>query len=332
MLGQRLEQQLAFAVEGIIFVRHTTDMRGSTRRKIIAIQLLVACVYALVPFSLSAAVQVPQPVPGVPLYAQGANEFAAAIVVDARTGKELYAYKPDLVWTAASLTKLMTALVVMDHHQSWQKIVALSAADEVGGGRLRVNSGSTLSIQDLFYSSIVGSANNTTMALARLSGLGVKKFVTQMNVKAAALGLQNTKFFDPSGMDPRNHTTARDMALLSQSAFGIPLIRKAATTSRYRFVIRNTAQVKTITNTNKLLTEDPDMYVRGGKTGFLYESQYNLAVEMRPMRASLATPPLVVVVLGAPTKDGSFASAKALAQWAWKAYHWPSSQLTSSTP
>lgn len=286
------------------------------------------------PYSVGAAIS-SEPVyrSAADAYPRQADEFAAALVIDAQTGKALYTFQPHKKWSAASVTKLMSSLVFLDHRPSWNKIVSLSSKDEVGGGRLRVKAGARLSVQDLFYSSIVASANNTAMAMARVTGLSQKSFVSKMNAKAKALGMTESHFVEPSGMDPANLTTANDLAILAQAAFGNSAIRSAASTASYEFRIRNTGQLKTLKNTNTLLTQDPDVWVSGGKTGFLYESMYNLVVKLSPMDRSVPRHPVFVVVLGAPTLSRSFSSAKALAQWAWKAYDWPSSsQLTSATP
>jgi D-alanyl-D-alanine carboxypeptidase len=243
-------------------------------------------------------------------------------VFDAATGKRLYGYLPNLPWSAASLTKLMTTLVASDHLKNVQSVVAISSKDEVGGGRLRVNSGAKLTVNDLFYSAIVASANNAAMALARLSGISAQTFVTQMNQRAKTLGLTHTSFVEPSGMDPKNQTTATDMAALARAAFSNQKIRSAATTASYRFTIRNTGEIKTITNTNKLLTKDPEIWVLGGKTGFLYESMHNLVVKVTTGPEKPGKPPLYVVVFGSADSASMFGSAKGLAKWAWNAYDW----------
>lgn len=259
-----------------------------------------------------------------PLYTAGKNEFAAALVMDANSGKILYEYQPDKIWPSASLTKLMTALIFMVRRPAWTDIVAMSGEDEVGGGRLKVNPGATLTVQDLLYSAITASANNAAMALARISGLATAQFVAAMNTQAKAMGLRYTKFYEPAGMSPENVSTAREIAKLASFAFGVKSIRRVATTAEYSFEIKNTGEIKKLTNTNDLLIakKNEDVYVTGGKTGFLYESMYNLVVRMKPAADVDDGRLLIVVVLGAPTRDASFASAKALANWAWSAYTW----------
>ena len=254
------------------------------------------------------------------------NLYASAVVYDMKSGKELYKANPNLPWSAASLTKLMGALVAIDQKPNWNRIVSILKADEVGGGRLRVDSGSTLSLQDVLFSSIVGSANNAAMALARTSGLSSKAFIANMNKKAKALGMTHSTFADPAGMDPANIVTAEDLVKLAKAAFSTPIIQKAASTPTYSFVVRNYDYRHTIKNTDHLLTSDPDVYVYGGKTGFLNEARNNLIVELRGNDA-VAQPTLLVVVLGAPDEKQMFGTAKGLAEWAWKAYSWPSAQV-----
>lgn len=262
--------------------------------------------------------------PNAHSYARSDNEFAAAIVIDEKTGKVLYEYNADATRSAASLTKLMGAMVFVEKQPSWNKVVDIRKQDEVGGGRLQVASGSTMRVIDVFYSSVTASANNAATALARYIGLGQADFVKAMNKKAVALGLTKTNFVDPSGMDPKNVTTAREMAKLASAAYDIDAIRRAATTGRYTFKVRNTGQSKVLKNTNEILigTSYDDYYVTGGKTGFLYESMYNLALRVRPTSDGNSNRQVIVVVLGSQTRDANFKSAASLANWAWKAYKW----------
>lgn len=248
------------------------------------------------------------------------DEFAAAIVMQASTGKILYSFKPEIPRVAASLTKLATGLAIIGQKPNWNRVVRLASQDEVGGGRLRVATGASLTMRDLFYSALTGSANNASSALGRLSGLGMKNFVAKMNSSAKSVGAKRTVLNDPSGMDPRNMTTALDMALIARAAFKDPLIRSASTVSTYDFRIQSTGELKSIKNTNKLFLEDQSLWLIGGKTGYLEESMYNLVAQIRPYDGKISDPKreVVVVVLGAPTKDSSFASVKRLAQWAWE--------------
>jgi D-alanyl-D-alanine endopeptidase (penicillin-binding protein 7) len=143
-----------------------------------------------------------------------------------------------------------------------------------------------------------------------------------MNQKVEALDMSSSSFYEPTGMDPKNTLTAADAVKLARTAFSQAPLRSAASTVSYKFTVRNATTVKRISNTNVLLTQDPDVWVLGGKTGFLYEARYNLIVKMRAYPQDEHRPPLYVVVLGSPKKEASFATAKSLATWAYKAYDW----------
>jgi D-alanyl-D-alanine endopeptidase (penicillin-binding protein 7) len=173
----------------------------------------------------------------------------------------------------------------------------------------------------MFYSSVTASANNAATALMRLSGLTKAQFLAQMNKEVKIAGALHSHFVDASGMDPNNVTTARDMALIIERAFQHPTIRRAASTATYQFVIRNTKEKKVLHDTNTLLTDDSEIWVIGGKTGYLEESKYNLATEVRPMTPDgkpVYGKDLLVVVFGAPDKAAQFITSKRLAQWAWE--------------
>ncbi len=249
------------------------------------------------------------------------TDFAAAIVMDAKTKKILFEYNADKPWVPASLTKLVGALTFIDRQPSWGAIVSIKASDEVGGGRLRVDEGATMSIQDLMYASITGSANNAATAFGRLSGLGYTGFITAMNTKVRSLGCDNSSFEDSSGMNPANITTARDMLTIATAAFNTSKIQIPASTVKYTFTIRNTGEIKTITNTNQLLLDPKNgLYVTGGKTGYLDESLHNLVYRVRPAKDD--TRELMIVVLGAPTRADMFSVSEKLAKWAWAAHSW----------
>lgn len=277
---------------------------------------LIGCFALLSAFPVEAARQIENAVP----FERLPNEFVSAIVMVPRSHQVLYAYQADQSHPAASLTKLANAIVFVKRNLPWNRVVSLLAQDEVGGGRLRVRTGARMTIQDMFFSTITASANNTASALIRLSGLTKTQFFAQTNKEVKALGATHSHFVDASGIDPANITTARDMALIAEHAFQNPMIRRAATTMQYRFMIRNTGEVKTIHNTNTLLTDDPDVWVTGGKTGYLEESKYNLVTQMRPMTPDGTFVPgkdIIVVVFGAQDKESQFTISKRLAQWAW---------------
>ena len=262
-----------------------------------------------------------------PDFAMSASStFQAAVVLETSTGRVLYAYEPDTPRVAASLTKLVTALVWTSNKTlPLSRSIAIQARDEVGGGRLRVAVGSVLRFQDLWLATIASSANNAAMAVARNYGLSSDAFVLKMNAVAKKLGATSSTFADPSGMDAANTTTARDMAKIARAAFTQRDIQRAASTGEYQLtVLRPKKQVRTLKNTNALLLDGANgLYILAGKTGYLEESGYNFTMRVRPVSLD-GTPDkrkdVVVVVLGAPTKEASFLAARELAEWTWNTH------------
>ncbi|MCK9360698.1 serine hydrolase [Patescibacteria group bacterium] len=246
--------------------------------------------------------------------------FESAIVIRASTGKELYSYQPDKEHTAASLTKLALAITMLDKAWNWNTVVTMQGADEVGGGRLQVATGAKVRLANLWDATLGSSANNAATALARVGGPGVSAFVKKMNAKVKAIGATSSVFYDPSGMNAKNHTTARDMALIAKTAFSQTKVQQISQRGTYRFSLANGAQARNIKNTNLPFLEDPEVWLSGGKTGYLPESGYNYAGVLRPMNPN-GTPDtkreVIVVVLGASTKSSSFASVKRLAEEVW---------------
>ena len=286
--------------------------------KIASIILLTAFLFSISPACFAAAVpEKKSSFEEYPAYNLTAN---AAIVVDKASNKVLFSHNHDSPWVAASLTKLMSGIIFIEQSPSWYSRANILNDDEVGGGRLRVPSGALMLVKDIFFSAITGSANNCAMALMRLSDLGADRFVQLMNFRAWILGMKNTRFYEPSGMDVRNTTTVDDMAILARYVFQNGWVRNAATTFWYKFDVIDPEMEKSVKNTNDLLIYDPDLYITGGKTGYLEESQYNLVIQTKHMREN--RPELIVVVFGSDTRPKSFSEAKSLALWMWDNYEW----------
>lgn len=239
------------------------------------------------------------------------------LVVDPVSRRVILAKDAAAPHPLASLTKLMTAILVLEHAVPFSLTQTITTADEVGGARLRVTDGTPLTVDQLFMTMLVGSANNAAHALSRSTGGGTDAFVAGMNAKAKALGLASTRFVDPTGIEVGNTSTAQDVAALLIAALEKYEIRKAASTAKYAFVAAGDSH--DIKNTNGLLTDETNgLYVLGGKTGYLIESKWNLAVKMRDARNR----PLIVVTFGSESKDGSFQDSERLARWVWTNATW----------
>lgn len=220
----------------------------------------------------------------------------SAIVVDKETNQVLYEKNADEIRSIASLTKLMNALVFLDNNPGWDQVVELQSDDMTIGAKLYASVGETLTVKDLFYTMLIGSANNAARALARSTGLSEADFVSKMNEKARVIGMNNTTFTDPTGLDVTNKSTVRDLILLSNKALSYFLISQVTTSPAYNFSMTNTGRYHHIKNTN-LLVQESDLYLIGGKTGYLDEAGYCLMTRAKNSQGREIT----AILLGNPS-------------------------------
>jgi len=246
------------------------------------------------------------------------------IIVDKNSGQILAENKAEQVWPVASLTKLVTADVVLDNDVSLASTWSILDDDDVGGAKLWVDNGATMSIDDLLYSTLVASANNTAKALSRTIGLTSEEFLWQMNRRPFEQGLAYTEFVDPTGIELGNVSTAREMVRLANSIFveHQEVSAYTSTPTCYVDILSNGVQKK-LTNTNWMLYDSDydDVYVTAGKTGYLIEAQWNLVVQLRPS-AEETEKELLLVLFGSDSRSDSFNDANLLADWAWENHHW----------
>jgi D-alanyl-D-alanine carboxypeptidase (penicillin-binding protein 5/6) len=214
--------------------------------------------------------QIPRYVPAPDLLDVSA---AAAILMDAETGEVLFERNPDERRPPASITKILTALVVLERGNLSDTVVVSPAAARVGGYRLGLRQGQRVPLEDLLAAILIRSANDAAMAAAEHVGQGLLGFITLMNAKAEALGMDQSHFVNPHGLDEPDHfTTARDLALLTRAALENPefarLVRtREATVRIWQTGRRSLVQrARVIQNHNKLLgrLEGAD----GVKTGY----------------------------------------------------------------
>ncbi len=184
---------------------------------------------------------------------------AAAILMDADTGDILYEKDAGRRMRIASTTKIMTALVVLDHARLTDS-VTVTAAHMAEGSSMYLKPGETVTVEELLYGLMLCSGNDAALALADCCG-GLAALVEDMNEKAAELGMENTSFANPNGLDDEQHySTARDMAVLAAYAAKDPVFRRICST--------RTAAVgsRTMINHNKLLAQIDGCI--GMKTGY----------------------------------------------------------------
>ena len=232
---------------------------------------------------------------------------AAAIVYDPQTGSVLWEENMHDQRSIASLTKLMTAVTFLSDAPDLGQQVLVTRADVRGASVTYLRSGERISHGDLLHLTLIASDNAAARVLARTSEGGTAAFIARMNAMAMSLGLTNTAYADPSGLDARNVSSAYDVSQLVAYAASDErlsrIMRKATYDARTN---RRTIRIK---STNRLLGSDVD--VLGGKTGFIRKAGYCLATLVQIPQG----PQLSVVVLGATTSSIRFAEARHLFKW-----------------
>ena len=219
----------------------------------------------------------------------------------------------------ASLTKLMTALVFLDHNPGFDKEYVVTGADNVAGGKNNLFTGDTVKLSDLLNTSLVASDNGATMALAHSTGLSNVEFVKAMNDKAAKLGLFNTSFTEPTGLSDKNVSTARDIARLAKEALSHDEIKNSTTKKDYKFTTKE-GREKQISSTDYLLYSNPgvDVNLLGGKTGYTESAGYCFVGKFTDKRQD----ELISVVLNSNGKNDRFLETKSLVNWVFTNYNW----------
>ncbi|PIR12718.1 hypothetical protein COV49_04535 [Candidatus Falkowbacteria bacterium CG11_big_fil_rev_8_21_14_0_20_39_10] len=245
----------------------------------------------------------------------------SAIVMDEDTSEVLWKKNASSTLPLASLTKLVAVKVFLDTRPSLDEVVAYSIKDEEynyeycnkwESARVTLNDGDTLTIEDLLYSALVGSANNAVETLARVSGLDRDDFIQKMNEEVKNWGAVSTKFIEPTGLSPENVSSAQDYAIITREVFTHPIIQKASTMEKYKFTTINTKKAHRIKNTNQIIFTNR-YNVIGSKTGYLDEAGYCLM-----LRAENAGRKIIVVTFGAGSRDTSFAETEDLLRYGFR--------------
>ena len=196
----------------------------------------------------------------------GEVKARAAVVMEAETGKVLFAKNPELRLFPASTTKLMTALVVLDWMQPDAVIMVSERAAAASPTKVGLRRGDTITIEALLHAALIRSANDAAVALAEAVAGSEEAFVELMNRKADTLGLYNTRFINPNGLPgPGQYTTALELAEIMREAARQPLLKKILGT-RITEVSTAEGRTTTIRNTNNLLWSDQELML--GKTGY----------------------------------------------------------------
>ncbi|MFA6028009.1 MAG: serine hydrolase [Patescibacteria group bacterium] len=242
----------------------------------------------------------------------------AAVVMDAKTKEVLWQKNQTASLPIASMTKLMTVLVFAENNPGWDaKHKMTSGENSLIGAKLQIDSDQELNMLDLLRVTLIGSANNTAMALSHSIGMNDEQFKKAMNKKAEQLGLQNSHFVEPTGLDENNKSSPQDMAIILGEVISHKELKEAMAMKEHKMLIPPDNHEHTVKSTVKIML-DEEVNVIGGKTGFTYEAGYCLASIAKNAQGN----EIITVVMGLPDEVSRDAESKELIQWAFDNYEW----------
>ena len=234
----------------------------------------------------------------------------AALIVNNRTGEVLYQKNMNRVMPIASISKLMSAMVVLDARLNMNEVITITEdeIDRLKGTGSRLSVGTQLTRAQLLHLSLMSSENRATHALGRTYPGGMSAFVAAMNAKAQSLGMVNSRFYEPTGLDYRNVSTAWDLNKLAAAASNYAPITKNSTAT-YGSVYTSAGRQQNYKNTNALVREGTwDIELQ--KTGYIRESGRSMVV-----RARIGREPVTIVLLNSPTSTTRVNDARKIQSW-----------------
>jgi serine-type D-Ala-D-Ala endopeptidase (penicillin-binding protein 7) len=234
---------------------------------------------------------------------------SVALVVDQDTNEVLFSKNPNAVLPIASITKLMTALVVTEHNLPMDETLVVSQddVDATAGSRSRLRLGTQLSRGDMLHLALMASENRAAHVLGRTSPGGIAQFVRAMNAKAEALGMRHTHYVEPTGLDSSNQSSAQDLALLVKAAYEHPIIRDLSTSRDA--VVPVGHRPTQFRNTNGLV-RNPEWDIGLQKTGYI-----SAAGRCLVMQTQLAGRKLIMVLLDSAGKYSRIGDAERIRKW-----------------
>ncbi len=249
---------------------------------------------------------------------------SVAFVMDAETQEILVSKNDNIVLPIASITKLMTGILIADANLPMNEVITITNADvdrlKNSGSRLAV--GTRLTRGQALHLAMMSSENRATHALARTFPGGVDHFVQLMNEKARSLGMTETRFADPTGLSPLNQSTARDVAILTAASYERPILRDLSTSTGYDLVVGGHSLP--YRNSNRLVKHDAwDIALQ--KTGFIRE-----AGRCVTMKFTLEGRPLIMVLLDSANANARLNDAERLRRWVLETNDFASRQFASA--
>ncbi|MFH1171040.1 MAG: serine hydrolase [bacterium] len=241
----------------------------------------------------------------------------AAGVWDPLTRTWLFEQSADTQFPIASITKLMTVLVVLDTQPDFDAELTIAQQDnDAPGARIPIPDGGRFRLRDLLAASLVASANNTTEALVRAAGIDEADCVARMNDRAARMGMLKSHFTDVTGLGPRNVSTIHDLAILAQAVFAYPEVASLTTTKEPTITDRASGTPYRVVNTDQLVGSD--LRVTAGKTGYTDAAGGALITRVK----GIGERELFVLVLESAGRNDRFSDVRMLADWAFATFRW----------
>ena len=234
---------------------------------------------------------------------------SVALVIDQETHEVLFSKNDSAVLPIASLTKLMTGLIVSEAKLPMDEMIIISQDDvdtEKGSGsRLRV--GTTMTRGEALHLALMSSENRAAHALGRTHPGGMSAFVALMNAKARLLGMKHTKYVEPTGLSSRNQSSAHDLAMLVNTAHQDPVLRELSTSPGYQMAVGN--RTLQYNNTNRLI-KNPEWNIGLQKTGYISEAGQCLVMQVK-----IAGRKLIMVFLDSAGKLSRIGDAERVRKW-----------------
>ncbi len=234
---------------------------------------------------------------------------SAALVIDQDTREVLFSKNDHVVLPIASLTKLMTGLLVSEARLPMDELITITQddVDTEKGSRSRLMVGSTLSRGELLHLSLMSSENRAAHALGRTYPGGMATFVSVMNAKARMLGMKDTRYVEPTGLSSRNQSSAQDLALLVNAAYADASVRLLSTSAEHQVEVGN--RVLQYNTTNRLV-KNPEWQIGLQKTGYISEAGQCLVLQTR-----ISGRKLIMVFLDSAGKLSRIGDAERVRRW-----------------
>ena len=234
---------------------------------------------------------------------------SVALVMDQETNEVLLSKNPDAVLPIASITKLMTALVVAEAKLPLDETLSITQedVDTEKGSRSRLRVGPQLTREEMLHLALMSSENRAAHALGRHYPGGLKAFVEAMNAKAALLGMSDTHYVEPTGLSSKNQSSAKDLATLVKAAHEHQIIRELSTSPEYSVAVGKREMHFRTTNA---LVRSPTWEIGLQKTGYISEAGRCLV-----MQATMAGRQLIMVFLDSAGKYSRLGDAERVRRW-----------------